>query len=613
MLNRVEKENVKVTGGVFRERMNLDRNYLLELDNTCLLQNFYLEACIIVPGAQQVHDPSKINLHWGWEAPCGQLRGHFLGHWMSAAAAFVASDDDKELKIKLDKIVDELKRCQDKNGGRWVGSIPEKYMNALAYDDYIWSPQYTMHKTIMGLVDAYRYAGNETALDIVDKLADWYLEWVDKMNAIDPNIVYKGEQGGMLEEWAELYAITGKEKYKTLIDAYKDNHLYKMLEEKEDALSDEHANSSIPVSHGSARLYEVLKDEKEKQYFRTVTEKFWEHAVEKRGMFATTGANAGEFWIPLKKMGQYIGDNDQEFCTVYNMVRTADYLYRWTGDTKYQDYIERAIYNGFLAQQNRFTGMPAYFLSLKAGAVKKWGSKRHDFWCCSGTMVQAPTLYPSLIYYTDEDNDSITVAQYIPSKAEIKLGSRNISISQTTDMMSYNNQVFFDEHSGGERSRWSLKFEIENDSEESFELKFRIPKWCASEPSVVIRDVNDPSYDIEGSHIVIRNIAKGKLTLNIVFDAKVVAEYLPDRPEVAALVDGPIVLAGSCDRDCGLELKDGLESALYQRTEHTYTTYVWRQNTYITINQPVNFELKPLYDVDDEPYTVYFTIKDNKD
>ena len=32
MLNRVEKENVKVTGGVFRERMNLDRNYLLELD-----------------------------------------------------------------------------------------------------------------------------------------------------------------------------------------------------------------------------------------------------------------------------------------------------------------------------------------------------------------------------------------------------------------------------------------------------------------------------------------------------------------------------------------------------------------------------------------------------
>ncbi|MCR5119825.1 MAG: glycoside hydrolase family 127 protein [Lachnospiraceae bacterium] len=610
MLRAIDRSSVQVTGGVFRERMNLDRNYLLELDNTCLLQNFYLEACIIVPGAQQVPDPTKINLHWGWEAPCGQLRGHFLGHWISAAAAFVASDKDAELKIKLDKIVSELARCQEKNGGKWVGSIPEKYMNALAYDEYIWSPQYTMHKTIMGLVDAYRYAGNEQALDIVDKLADWYLEWIPKMDAIDPNIVYKGEQGGMLEEWAELYVLTGKEKYKTLIDAYKNNGLYKKLESKDDVLSDEHANSSIPVSHGSARLYEVLEDEEEKNYYRKVTERFWENAVTERGMFATTGANAGEFWIPLKKMGQYISDSDQEFCTVYNMVRTADYLYRWTGDTKYQDYIERAIYNGFLAQQNRFTGMPAYFLPMRAGSKKKWGSKRNDFWCCSGTMVQAPTLFPGLIYYTDEEDESITVAQYIPSKAETELGGRKIKLSQATDMLSYNNQVLFDEHTGGERSRWSLKFEVENESDKPFTLKLRIPGWCVGTPSVIFKDKASAAFEIEGSHILIKDIAAGKLAFNIVFASKVVAEALPDRPELVALVDGPIVLAGLTDKDCGIEMKGGVESALYQRTEHTYTSYVWKQNSYITVNQPENFELKALCDVTDEAYTIYFTKKD---
>ena len=310
------------------------------------------------------------------------------------------------------------------------------------------------------------------------------------------------------------------------------------------------------------------------------------------------------------RLGQEKPPSTAIFCTVYNLVRTADYLYRWTGDTKYQDYIERAIYNGFLAQQNRFTGMPAYFLPMRAGSKKKWGSKRNDFWCCSGTMVQAPTLFPGLIYYTDEEDESITVAQYIPSKAETELGGRKIKLSQATDMLSYNNQVLFDEHTGGERSRWSLKFEVENESDKPFTLKLRIPGWCVGTPSVIFKDKASAAFEIEGSHILIKDIAAGKLAFNIVFASKVVAEALPDRPELVALVDGPIVLAGLTDKDCGIEMKDGVESALYQRTEHTYTSYVWKQNSYITVNQPENFELKALCDVTDEAYTIYFTKKD---
>jgi hypothetical protein len=609
MLKPLSKSDVKVTGGVFRDRMNVDKRYLLELDSQCLLQNFYIEAGIIMPGMQMVPDPTKANLHWGWEAPVCQLRGHFLGHWLSAAAAFIATDGDNDLKVKLDFIVSELARCQELNGGEWVGSIPEKYMNRLARPEYIWSPQYTMHKTVMGLVDAYRYAGNKQALEIVDKLADWYVRWVDTMTKVDPQIAYKGEQGGMLEEWAELYSITGNEKYRTLIDAYKDHDIYKRLEKDGDALSDDHTNASIPVSHGSARLYEVLEDKEQKEYFRKVTERFWEEAVDKRGMLATTGANAGEFWIPPHKMAQYIGDNDQEFCTVYNMVRLADYLFRWTGDVKYSNYIESAIYNGFLTQQNMFTGMPTYFLPLKAGSKKKWGSKRNDFWCCHGTMVQSPTLYPSLIYFADEDEKSIVVSQYIPSRAEVKFGSDNIVISQKTDMISYNNQVFFDDHAGGEKTRWSIRFDISGTGDEAFSVKLRVPAWTASEPKVVISK-GEASYRIDGDYIVIDAGKPAEITVNILFDARVKALPLDDQPELAALVDGPIVLAGLTDKDRGITYSGDVSNALYQRTEHTYTTYVWKQNTYITKDQPENFELKPLYDVTDETYTVYFTLKE---
>ncbi len=600
----LNKTDVRVTGGVFRERMNTDRDYLLELDSRCLLQSFYLEAGIIMPGLQVVPDPNEAKLHWGWESPTCQLRGHFLGHWLSAAAAFVASDNDFELKTKLDRIVAELARCQKLNGGEWVGSIPEKYMDRLSGSEYIWSPQYTMHKTLMGLVDAYRYAGSDQALEIADHLADWYIKWIERASAVDPDIAYKGEQGGMLEQWAELYNITKNEKYLTLIDAYKNNYMFTELENGSDVLSDNHANASIPISHGSARLYEVFGD----KHYRELTERFWEDAVTKRGMFATTGANAGEFWIPPHKMAQYIGDNDQEFCTVYNMVRTAEYLYRWTGDTRYADYIERAVYNGFLAQQNKHTGMPTYFLPLRAGAEKKWGTKRNDFWCCHGTMVQSPTLYPGIIYYTDKD--SISVAQYIPSDAAVCMNGKKVKISQTTDMLSYNNQVFFDEHSGGEKSRWSVRFELNCEESAEFTLKLRVPCWCAGTPKLII-DSQAAAPQISDGYILLSRVWTGITVINLVFESKVVLEPLDDQSDLCALVDGPIVLAGLTDKDSGIRYDGDIENALYQRTEHTYATYVWKQNCYVTKGQRENFELMPLYDVTDEKYTVYFTVDKN--
>lgn len=112
------------------------------------------------------------------------------------------------------------------------------------------------------------------------------------------------------------------------------------------------------------------------------------------------------------------------------MVRVASYLFKWTGDKKYADYIERSLYNGFLAQQNAVTGMPTYFLPLAAGSKKKWGSKTHDFWCCHGTMVQAQALYPELIYYRDEDSNKLIVSQYIPSNMSLTIMATAFPLSR---------------------------------------------------------------------------------------------------------------------------------------------------------------------------------------
>lgn len=605
MLKAMDKKNVKLLPGVFRERMEKNREYLMELDPQCLLQSFYLEAGIVMPGLQVVDDPTTAKLHWGWEATSCQLRGHFLGHFLSAAAALVASEKDMELKVKLDKIISELARCQELNGGEWVGSIPEKYFEKLAAGQYVWSPQYVMHKTVMGLMNAYQDAGNEQALTIVSKLADWYLRWTDAMQKRNPHAVYSGEEGGMLEVWIRLYEITGNEKYKILAGRYSNPSLFGKLLDDKDGLTNCHANASIPMSHGAARLYEVTGEEK----WRTITEKFWKCAVTDRGMYCTGGQNAGEFWVPPFMQGQFIGSNNQEFCTVYNMVRTADYLYRFSGDTAYADYIERNLYNGFLAQQNAQTGMPTYFLPLKAGSRKKWGTKTRDFWCCHGTMVQAQASYPEWIYFEDTENDELVVSQYIPSSLEYQRGKNRIFFEQTTDMKYYNDQAFFDEKDDSQMSRWFLKFHVTCSMPEHFTIAFRVPSWVKDDIQVKVNGKELPA-SVAGGYLRITGDFKED-TIHIYFPSALAMEALPDMPELAAVVDGPIVLAGMTQEDQGLSGDFAHpESFLKPQMEHTYGTFPWKQNYYQTRNQDRNILFKPLYEVTDETYTVYFSKKD---
>lgn len=606
MLKAVQGKETRLLPGLFQRRMALNEAYLMELDPACLLQNFYLEAGIIPEGCQVLPEPEKARMYWGWEAPSCQLRGHFLGHWLSAASVLCAGGEKPELRARVDHVVRELARCQKQNGGEWVGSIPEKYFALMVPGSYIWSPQYTMHKTVMGLKDVYARLGNETALEILDHLADWYVRWVTGKQKSDPEAVYRGEQGGMLEVWADLYALTGKDKYRFLADAYADNPLFARLDEGADALSDNHANSSIPVSHGAGRLYEITGDVR----WLKRMEAFWKNAVTDRGMFATTGCNAGEFWIPPHAQGRFLGQTDQEFCTVYNMVRTAEYLYRWTGDTRYADYIERALYNGFLAQQNGQTGMPSYFLPMAPGSRKTWGSKTHDFWCCFGTMVQAQTIWPELIWYTSEEG--ITVSQYIPSAAEISLPSGKVCIRMNVHMKSYDAQVLYDGEGGGRTSRWSLRFTVRAGTAENWALRLRAPEWLAGKPELSLNG-SPLGAEIRDGYLTVRGPWSGEREdiLDVFFPSRVRFERLDGAEEMVCAVEGPVVLAALTDHDAGIrgDLSDP-ESLLLPEQSHTYGSFTWTQSVYRSRRQRGNFRLIPLYDVTDEPYTVYFTAEE---
>ena len=155
-----------------------------------------------------------------------------------------------------------------------------------------------------------------------------------------------------------------------------------------------------------------------------------------------------------------------------------------------------SVYNGFLVQQNRDTGMPTYFLPMAPGSRKTWGSRTRDFWCCFGTMIQAQTLYPELIWYTDDSD--VFVSQYIPSEVELELSSGSVHLTQCIHIKNYDNQVLFDDHCGGRVSRWSIRFTVCSVSGAVWSLKLRIPSWCAGYPEIRINGVTIKNLPASG-------------------------------------------------------------------------------------------------------------------
>ena len=596
-------KNVKLLNSLFSQRYELNRKYMLSLDNNKLLQNFYYEAGISKSGNITVNkDGNYQDFYWGWESPSNQLRGHFLGHWLSAAAYMYAETGDPVIKNKADQIIDELAICQKNNGGEWVGSIPEKYLYLMAKGEQIWSPQYTLHKTLMGLYDMYDKAGSKKALEIADKFADWFHRWTGEMIA-NNNIsaIYGGETSGMLEIWADLYEATHKQKYIDLMERYGNPQLFQSLMNGEDALTCEHANASIPWSHGAAKTYEVTGN----SYWKDVTLSFWKNAVTDRGYYCTGGQNAGEFWIPKNKLPQFMGENNQEHCTVYNMIRTADYLYRWTGDVKYADYIERNIYNGLLAQQHPVTGMVAYFLPMASGYLKGgekgWGHPTMDFYCCHGSLVQAQTRYLEYIYY--QSNKGIIISQYIPSELQWEKDGTKVSLKQDFAAHKFSRDYSV--------NRWKMDIEINSEKPVTFDLQLRLPWWLKQKAIIFVNGKQENVNTINGYFTIKREWNNDKISVE--FPSEIYAEPLPDSKNVVAYMEGPVVLAGVCDNEVELQCNPKKpELVLSREYNQEYKEIRWTQSHYKTTGQKNNIRFVPLYEIGDEHYSIYFPLKSEK-
>ena len=67
-------------------------------------------------------------MYGGWESPACHIRGTFAGHFLSAAAFLGRDGGYPVLRAKAEYMTEEIRRCQERNGGLWAFPIPEKYL-----------------------------------------------------------------------------------------------------------------------------------------------------------------------------------------------------------------------------------------------------------------------------------------------------------------------------------------------------------------------------------------------------------------------------------------------------------------------------------------------------
>jgi hypothetical protein len=289
---------------------------------------------------------------------------------------------------------------------------------------------------------------------------------------------------------------------------------------------------------------------------------------------------------------------------VYNMMRLAEFLLRWTGEAQYADYWERNLVNGILAQQNPVTGMVAYYLPMRSGSVKRWGSPKRDFWCCHGTLVQAHTIHAEHIFYAT--TAGLALAQWIPSTATWQTGSVPVTLTLSADAQT-----------GQPRRPNSQAFVLKVDcaAPAEFTLSLRIPWWVQVKARVML---NGQPLEIQaqpGGYAVIQH-EWHQDTLRVEFPKALTTCPLPDAPGTLAFMDGAAVLAGiypsGAANNSVLEEVSLVGDAAQPETLFTPDTErewgEWRAG-YRTMGQAVNLRFIPLNEVVDERYGVYFPVK----
>ena len=439
-------QEVTLTDGPMKTAMDKNIELLMKYDMDRLLTPFVRQA-----GLSSTTDKTSKYYQWltkhpnfpNWGGNGFDLSGHVGGHYLTALAlAYAASHDDGQrakLKERLDYMLKVMKDCQDQYnedtsglygfiGGQPINaSWQALYKGDLSKirENWGWVPFYCQHKVLAGLRDAYVYGGSDVAKELFRKLADWSVNLVAKVSESDFQGFLGCEHGGMNETLLDAYQLFGDKKYLTAAKKYSHKDMINNMQSLNATFLDgKHANTQVPKYIGFERIFEL---DKTATTYRKAAENFWTDVAKNRTV-CIGGNSVGEHFLSKSNSNRYIDQLDgPESCNTNNMLKLSEMLADRTGDAKYVDFYEQAMWNHILSTQDPKTGGYVYFTTLRPQGYRIYSTVNQGMWCCVGTGMENHSKYGHFIY-THDGKETLYVHLFTPSR----LVSEDFAVTQET-------------------------------------------------------------------------------------------------------------------------------------------------------------------------------------
>jgi DUF1680 family protein len=511
---------VRLTGGPLKHAQDLDAKYLLSLEPDRMMA-YYRKRAGLEPKAQG---------YTGWDGDGRNLTGHIAGHYLSAVSMMYAATGDVRFKERVDYLVREMKEVQNKHGDGYLGALAngkEQFIEvskgnirSAGFDlNGLWAPWYVLHKTFAGLRDAYRYTGSRAALDVEIKFAAWAESIMSKLDDAQTQKMLNTEFGGMPEVLADLYADTGDKRWLDLSHHFDHRAVLEPLARQQNILNGLHGNTQVPKIMGSLARYTYTGDKTD----GTAAHFFWDIVVNHHS-FATGGHGKDEYFGPPDQLSERIDGRTAETCNVYNLIKMTRKFFALHPDIKYAEFHERALFNHILASIDPEDGSTCYMVPVGRGVRQEYANMATSFTCCVGSGMESHGLHGDGLYY--ESGNQLWVNLYVPSTA--KWAAAGVDLTMETN---------FPE---GESA--TLKLALKTPKQ--FTLALRRPSWAGEGFAVKVNGQPVKDQSKPGSYVELKRRWKNGDTVHLTLPKALHLEPLPDNQRVAAILWGPLVLAG---------------------------------------------------------------------
>jgi DUF1680 family protein len=572
---------VRLLPSRFHDNFERDSAWMMSIPVKSLLHSFRNTAGVF-SGLEGGYD--SVGKLGGWESLDCDLRGHITGHIMSALANLYAQTGSAAVKAKADSIVAGLDEVQSAYGTGYLSAFGQGLIDRNIQGKSVWAPWYTLHKILQGLIDQYTMCHNDTALAVAKRMGEWAYGKTHTLGDDVRRRMLRNEFGGFNDAMYQLYQITGDKRFLETARFFYHNEKIDPLKAGNADLGTAHANTFIPKLLGECRNYDLTGSEESRRaaelLFRTLSQ---EHA------FVTGEVSDKEHLFPPSEQYKHLTGYDGENCCTFNLLKLASKVFSWNADKAAADYMERAIFNHILGQQDPQTGMVTYFTPLLTGAYRLYSTPMNSFWCCVGSGFESHVGYASYIYFhTDTD---LYVNLFIPS--EVTWGGT--TVRQETDFP----------RSG------AVTLTVGGEAKE-FAMHLRRPWWAVS---MAVR-VNGKKVKLGKGDAVLKRKWRSGDRVEVTYGMELREEAVGGDPSRVALMYGPVVMAGCLGH---------VDSPFSDPTKHNdYYTFDYQvpasaaekarikgaseleKTGPLTFRTRQGVEVKPFYDVHHERYVVYW-------